>query len=296
MKRIGYIGLGLMGAPMARNLLKAGFEVVVHNRSRAIVYQLVSEGAIAANSPREVAAQVEVVCTNLPDSPDVERVVLGKNGILEGAHPGLIYVDNSTIKPETARKIAVALAERGVSALDAPVSGGQIGAQNGTLAIMVGGDKATFEAVLPLFKAIGQRWTLIGGPGAGQVAKACNQIMVGAQMAALAELLALAQANGVDPFAVTDAIKGGAAQCWTLDNKPPRLKDGIRTPGFKAYMQLKDQKIIDDTAHSSHVDLPLNAVLVRLFQAMIDNGNGELDNSALISLYEKVNGLHVGPN
>ncbi len=296
MKRIGYIGLGLMGAPMARNLLKAGFEVVVHNRSRAIVDQLVSEGAIAATSPREVAARVEVICTNLPDSPDVEQVVLGTDGIRDGAHPGLIYVDHSTIKPETARKIATALAERGVSALDAPVSGGQIGAQGGTLAIMVGGDKAAFEAVEPMFKAVGRRWTLVGGPGAGQVAKACNQVMVGAQMAALAELLALAQANEVDPFAVIEAIKDGAAQCWTLDNKPPRLKNGIRTPGFKAYMQLKDLKIINDTAHSSHVELPLNAVLVQLFQTMIDNGDGELDNSALISVYEKINKLHVGPN
>jgi 2-hydroxy-3-oxopropionate reductase len=295
MKRIGYIGLGLMGAPMARNLLKAGFEVVVHNRSRAIVDQLVSEGAIAATSPREVAAQVEVVCTNLPDSPDVEQVVLGVDGIRDGGHPGLIYVDHSTIKPETARKIAAVLAERGVAALDAPVSGGQIGAQGGTLAIMVGGDKATFEAVEPMFKAVGRRWALVGGPGAGQVAKACNQIMVGAQMAALAELLALAQANGVDPFAVTEAIKDGAAQCWTLDNKPPRLKQGNRTPGFKAYMQLKDLKIVADTARTSNLDLPLNAALVRLFQTLIDNGDGELDNSALISVYEKTNGLHVGP-
>jgi len=295
MKRIGYIGLGLMGAPMARNLLKAGFEVVVHNRSHAIVDQLVGEGAVAATSPREVAAQVEVVCTNLPDSPDVEQVVLGANGIQEGAHPGLIYVDHSTIKPETARKIAAALAEKGVAALDAPVSGGQVGAQNGTLAIMAGGDKAAFDSVEPMFKAVGRRWTLVGGPGAGQVAKACNQIMVGAQMAALAELLALAQANDVDPFAVTEAIKDGAAQCWTLDNKPPRLKQGIRTPGFKAYMQLKDLKIVADTARASHLDLPLNSVLVRLFQTMIDDGAGELDNSALINVYEHANNLHIGP-
>lgn len=295
MKRVGYIGLGLMGAPMARNLLKAGFEVVVHNRSQAIVDQLVSEGAIAAPSPREVAAQVEVVCTNLPDSPDVEHVTLGTDGIRDGLHPGLIYVDHSTIKPDTARKIAGVLAEQGIAALDAPVSGGQIGAQGGTLAIMVGGDKAAFEAVEPIFKAVGRRWTLVGGPGAGQVAKACNQIMVGAQMAALAELLALAEANGVDPFAVTEAIKDGAAQCWTLDNKPPRLKQGVRTPGFKAYMQLKDLKIVADTAQSSKLNLPLNAVLVQLFQTLVDSGGGELDNSALIAVYEKVNGWHVGP-
>src|SRR5579859_7034368 len=160
-----------MGAPMARNLLKAGFEVVVHNRSQTIIDQLVSEGAIAAHSPREVAAQVEVVCSNLPDSPDVEQVALGPDGIIEGAHPGLIFVDHSTIKPETARKVAAALSERGIAALDAPVSGGQIGAQAGTLVIMVGGDAKTFETVDPMFKAVARRWTLIGGPGAGQVAK-----------------------------------------------------------------------------------------------------------------------------
>jgi 2-hydroxy-3-oxopropionate reductase len=156
--KIGYIGLGLMGAPIVRNLLKAGFPVVVHNRSRAIVDQLVSEGATAAHSPREVAAQVDVVFTNLPDSPDVERVALGPDGIIEGAHAGLIFVDNSTIKPETARKVSTALAAKGVRALDAAVSGGQIGAINGQLVIMVGGDQDAFDAVVPIFEKIGKSW------------------------------------------------------------------------------------------------------------------------------------------
>jgi 2-hydroxy-3-oxopropionate reductase len=184
MMKIGYIGLGLMGAPMARNIMKAGFPLVVHNRSRAIVDELVREGAMAADSPREVAAQVDVVFTNLPDSPDVEKVVLGENGIIEGAHDGLIYVDNSTIKPETARRLYTELKKKGVRALDAAVSGGQIGAIGGQLVIMVGGDAEAFEAVTPVFKAIGKSWVLVGDAGAGQIAKACNQIMVGAQMAA----------------------------------------------------------------------------------------------------------------
>ncbi len=296
MKRIGYIGLGLMGAPMARNLLKAGFEVVVHNRSRAIVEQLVAEGAVGAHSPREVAAQVEVVCTNLPDSPDVEQVALGTDGIIEGAHEGLIFVDHSTIKPETARRVAAALAERGIRSLDAPVSGGQIGAQAGTLVIMVGGEAETFQAVEPMFKAVGRSWALIGASGAGQVAKACNQIMTAAQMTALAEMLTLAERNGVDPFVMTEAIKGGAAQCWTLDTKPPRLAQGNRTPGFKAYMQLKDLGIVNATAEADKLELPMSQLLQRLFQTMIDNGDGDLDNSALVTIYEREYGFHIGPS
>src|SRR5262245_33337611 len=168
MLRIGYIGLGLMGSAMARNLMKAGYPLVVHNRSRTIVDQMVSEGAKAATSPKEVTAQVDVVFTNLPDSPDVEKVVLGPDGIIEGAHDGLIYVDNSTIKPETSRKLAQELAKAKIAALDAPVSGGQIGAQNGTLVFMVGGPQEVFDTCVPLFKAMGKSWILVGDSGAGQ--------------------------------------------------------------------------------------------------------------------------------
>jgi 2-hydroxy-3-oxopropionate reductase len=212
MLRVGYIGLGLMGSGMARNMMKAGFPLVVHNRSRKIVDELVSEGAKAAFSPREVAEQVDVVFTNLPDSPDVELVVLGKDGISEGAHDGLIYIDNSTIKPETARKIAEELARVNVAALDAPVSGGQIGAVQGTLVFMVGGPQDAFDKCIPLFQSMGKSWLLVGDSGAGQIAKAANQIMVAAQMAAMGELMVFAQKCGVDPFKVTEAIKGGAAR------------------------------------------------------------------------------------
>jgi 2-hydroxy-3-oxopropionate reductase len=295
MTRVGYIGLGLMGSAMARNLMKAGFSLVVHNRSQQIVEQLVSEGATAASSPKDVAQQVDFVFTNLPDSPDVEKVVLGPNGIIEGAHEGLIYVDNSTIKPETARLIAAELAKVGVAALDAPVSGGQIGAQQGTLVIMVGGSQETFDKTVPLFKAMGKSWLLVGDSGAGQIAKAANQIMVGAQMAAMGELMVFAQKCGVDPFKVVEAIKGGAAQCWTLDVKPQRLAQGIRTPGFKAYMQLKDLKIVLDTGETYAVPLPLSEITTELFQAMIDMGNGELDNSAVLSVLEHEAGVQVGP-
>jgi 2-hydroxy-3-oxopropionate reductase len=295
MLRVGYIGLGLMGSAMARNLMKAGYPLVVHNRSRKIVDELVKEGASGAGSPREVAQQVDVVFTNLPDSPDVERVVLGPAGIVEGAHSGLIYVDNSTIKPETARKLAAELAKVGVAALDAPISGGQIGAQQGTLVFMVGGPQEAFDRLVPLFQAMGKSWLLVGESGAGQIAKACNQIMVGAQMAAMGELLVFAQKCGVDPFRVVEAIKGGAAQCWALDIKPPRLVQGIRTPGFKAYMQLKDLNIVLDTARTYAAPVPVSTVSGGLFRKMVDMGNGEQDNAAVLCVLEQEAGVHIGP-
>src|SRR5512143_2069629 len=268
MLKVGYIGLGLMGKSIARNILKAGFPLVVHNRSRGAVDELVAEGATAANSPKDVAAQVDVVFTNLPDTPDVEKVVLGENGIIEGAHEGLIFIDNSTIKPASARRIAAELAKKGVFALDAPVSGGDIGARNATLTIMVGGDASALEKAMPVLKAMGKTITHVGEPGAGQVAKAANQIMVAAQMVAMGELLMFSQKAGVDAKKVVDAIKGGAAQCWALDVKPPRLFAGNRTPGFKAYMQAKDLDIVLETAREYGVPLPATAEHAHLFRCM----------------------------
>jgi 2-hydroxy-3-oxopropionate reductase len=293
MLKVGYIGLGLMGKSIARNILKAGFPVLVHNRSRAAVDELVAEGATAATSPEEVAGQVDVVFTNLPDTPDVEKVVLGENGILKGARSGLIYVDNSTIKPASARMIAERLAAKNVVALDAPVSGGDIGAKNGTLTIMVGGDVSALEAVMPVFKAMGKTVTHVGEAGAGQVAKAANQIMVAAQMVAMGELLVFSKKAGVDPRKVVDAIKGGAAQCWTLDVKPPRLFDGNRNPGFKAHMQLKDLKIILDTAQEYEIPISGTIENTKLFQQMIDAGMGELDNSAVVGVVEEKAGVKI---
>ena len=293
MLKVGYIGLGLMGKSIARNILKAGFPLVVHNRSRASVDELVSEGAVAASSPKEVASQVDVIFTNLPDTPDVEKVVLGENGIIAGAHAGLIYIDNSTIKPAAARMLAEKLSEKNVFALDAPVSGGDIGARNATLTIMVGGDASALEKAMPVLLAMGKTVTHVGDAGAGQVAKAANQIMVAAQMVAMGELLVFSKKAGVDPRKVVDAIKGGAAQCWTLDVKPPRLFDGNRNPGFKAHMQLKDLKIILETA--KEYDIPISGTVenTKLFQQMIDLGMGELDNSAVVGVIEKMAGVGI---
>ncbi len=294
MARVGYIGLGIMGSGMARNLLKAGHTLIVHNRSRAIVDEFAREGAIPANCPREVAAQSDFVCTNLPDSPDVEQVVLGPHGIIEGAHEGLIYIDHSTIKPETARKIAAELARVGVPALDAPVSGGDIGARAGTLSIMVGGPKEAFDRALPLFQAMGKTITWVGESGAGQIAKVANQIVVAGTMVAMAEALVLAQKAGVDPQRVVQAISRGAAQCWALDNKPPKIFKRDLSPGFKAYMQAKDLKICIDTGRTYHTPLPLTAVAHQLYEAMVSMGYGELDNSAVITVLEALAGVIVG--
>jgi 2-hydroxy-3-oxopropionate reductase len=291
MLKVGYIGLGLMGKSIARNILKAGFLVVVHNRSRKAVDELVAEGATAGHSPAEVAEQVDVVFTNLPDSPDVEQVALGAGGIIEGAHAGLVFVDNSTIKPATARLIADRLAQVGVSSLDAPVSGGDVGARNATLAIMVGGPVEAVEKVMPVFQAMGKTITHVGESGAGQIAKAANQIMVAAQMVAMGELLIFAQKAGADPKKVVEAIKGGAAQCWALDIKPPRLFAGNRQPGFKAYMQAKDLNIVMETAREYGIPLPSAAIHTQLYNAMKQMGMGELDNSAVLGVIELLGGV-----
>jgi 2-hydroxy-3-oxopropionate reductase len=293
MLTVGYIGLGIMGKSIARNILKAGFPVIVHNRSRKAVEELVSEGALAANSPAEVASLSDIVFTNLPDSPDVEQVVLGPEGIIETARGSQIFVDNSTIKPAVARGISKALAPKGMAALDAPVSGGDIGARDATLTVMVGGEKGAFDRALPVFKAMGKTITHVGGPGAGQVAKAANQIMVAAQMVAMGELLVLAQKTGVDPAKVIEAIKGGAAQCWTLDVKPQRLFSGNRNPGFKAYMQAKDLNIVLDTAREYGVPLPATAENSQLYNAMLQMGMAELDNSAVIGVLEAMAGTSL---
>ncbi len=291
MLKVGYIGLGLMGKSIARNILKAGFPLTVHNRSRTAVQELVAEGAREGYSPREVASQVDVVFTNLPDTPDVEQVVLSKDGIIEGAHPGLIFIDNSTIKPAAARMIAERLKNVGVEALDAPVSGGDIGARQATLAIMVGGSADILERVQPVFKVMGKTITHVGAAGAGQIAKAANQIMVAAQMVAMSELLIFARKSGADPRKVIEAIKGGAAQCWTLDVKPERLFSGNRQPGFKARMQAKDLNIILETAREYGIPLPSAALDAQLYNAMLQNGMGDLDNSAVLGILEELAGM-----
>ena len=286
--RIGFIGLGLMGKPIAGHLVRAGYRVTVHNRSRAAVDELIAQGGRAADNPKGVAAESDVVITMLPDSPDVEAVAFGEQGILAAARPGMIHVDMSTIAPAAARRIAEAESRAGVENLDAPVSGGDVGAKNATLTIMVGGKPDVFQKCLPIFETLGKKITLIGDHGAGQIAKACNQIMVAAQMVAMGELLVFAQKAGADPREVVEAIKAGAAQCWTLDTKPQRLFAGNRAPGFKSSMMLKDLNIIVDSAKVYGIPLPTTAVNAQLFAALVAAGQGDLDNSAVIGVIEEL--------
>lgn len=287
--RLGFIGLGTMGAPMAENLLKAGYSLTVYNRTASKAERLVNLGADLSESPAEVARKSEIVFVNVSDTEDVLQVVLGKDGVIEGAHSGMILVDHSTIKASASRIIYETLKEEDVSSLDAPVSGGDIGAINGTLAIMIGGDEEVVDRIRPLLEVVGKTITYVGGPGSGQIAKAANQIMVAAQMVAEAELLIFAQKAGADLEKVIEAIRGGAAQCWTLDNKPQRLFAGNRTPGFKSSLQAKDLNIVIETAREFKMSLPGTALNSQLFNGMVASGNGDLDNSAVIQMIELLN-------
>ena len=289
--RVGFIGLGRMGKGMAGNLLRAGFPLSVHNRSRGAVEELAGRGARAARSPLEVATASDVVITSLPDTPDVEEVILGPDGVLQAGRKGQIVVDTSTIRPEAARAIAARLQEAGLAFLDAPVSGGDIGAREATLTIMVGGSAEALETVRPILMSIGKSVTHVGASGAGQVAKACNQIMAAAQMVAMGELLLLARKGGVDPARVVEAIRGGAAQCWTLDVKAPRLLGGERHPGFAASLMAKDLSIVLDAARAYGLPLPSAAVHSQLYQAMLAMGMQDLDNSAVIGVLERLAGV-----
>ena len=281
---IGFIGLGIMGKPMARNLLKAGYPLVVHTRKRATVDELVAEGAKAGSSPRDVAAQSDVVITMLPDSPDVEEVVLGKDGVAEGIKPGAIYVDMSTIAPASARRVAETVGKKGAQALDAPVSGGEKGAIEATLSIMAGGPQGAFDAVEPIFKAMGKNIVLVGPSGAGQIAKAANQLVVGVTIEAVAEALALAEAAGVDPAKVRSVLLGGFAQSRILDLHGQRMLEGNFQPGFKSRLHQKDMRIVDQTARESGLDAPAAKLALDRFTALVEGGGGERDHSALRTL------------
>jgi 2-hydroxy-3-oxopropionate reductase len=274
-------------------LMRAGYPLTVHNRSRGPVDELVAEGATPAMSPKEVAAQVDVVITCLPDSPDVELVALGPDGIIQGGHPGLTLIDMSTIAPAAAVRIANKLAEHGIRWLDAPVSGGDIGARQGTLAIMVGGDEAVFQDCLELFQAMGKNIVRVGGNGAGQVAKACNQIVVAGTMAAMGEALVLAAKAGADVERVVEAIRGGAARCWALEVRAPQILRRDLGPGFKARMQYKDLNIILDAGKTYQVSLPVTGAVRELYTAMMAAGRGELDNSAIVTVLEDLAHVQV---
>ncbi|MEK7701880.1 MAG: 2-hydroxy-3-oxopropionate reductase [candidate division NC10 bacterium] len=288
---IGFIGLGIMGRPMARNLLKAGLSLVVHDRIRDPVDELVKAGAKAGTSPRDVTGQSDILITMLPNSPDVELVALGRDGIIEGARPGLLYADMSTISPIVSQQVGAALAAKGVKMLDAPVSGGEKGAIDGVLSIMVGGDRAVFDRVLPLFQVMGKTITLLGPLGFGGFTKLANQIIVAGNLTALAEALTLAKKAGLDRELTLTALAGGLAGSKCLDQKKANYLANTYNPGFKIDLHFKDLGLIMESARALGVPLPATAVVQELFNALRVKGRGGLDHSGVITLLEELAGV-----
>jgi 3-hydroxyisobutyrate dehydrogenase len=282
-----------MGRPMAKNLLKAGFEVTAYNRSPGPREELAEAGADVVTTPREAAAAAEAVITNVTDSPDVEAVILGPDGIIEGAAPGTIVIDMSTISPAVTRRIGAALAERGVRMLDAPVSGGDQGAIAGTLAIMIGGDAADVEKARPLFEAMGQRITHCGPLGAGQTVKLANQVAITGALLGVCESLTFAQKNGVDPAVVIEAISAGAAGSWQLSNLGPRMLKRDFAPGFKVGLMRKDLRLALESAQQQDMALPGVALVAQLFSGVAAAGLDEEGTQALLKSLEALNRVTV---
>lgn len=287
-KRVGFVGLGIMGAPMAANLLKAGFEVTVWNRSPSRTKPLLEAGARGEESPAKVAAASEVTLSCVTNSGDVEEVALGPEGVIHGAKPGSVYIDCSTISPDTARKVARELAERQVSMLDAPVSGGDVGAIAGTLAIMAGGEAAVFERCLPVFQAMGKTIVHVGPAGAGQVVKLCNQVAGGLNLLAAAEAVNLARRSGVDPAKMLEVVSAGAAGSWMLSNLAPRAVKGDYAPGFMVDLMQKDLRLVLDAANETHTPLPGTALVSQLFQSIQAEGRGTDGTQSLVDAIAKL--------
>lgn len=292
-KRVGFIGLGIMGRPMAINLINAGFEVTVWNRSRPGIEALVSAGATEATNPREVAERADAVITVVGYADDVEKVALGPDGIIEGAHDGLIHIDMSTIAPDVTRRIAERLGERGVAMIDAPISGGEPGAVAGTLSIMAGGDGDVFERCRPLFEAMGKTIVYCGPNGSGQTVKLCNQVVVGLNNLAVCEALVLCVKSGVDPERMLQAIGAGAANSWAVQNLAPKMLAGDFRAGFKVEHQLKDLLYALEAAHAQDASLPGTTLVSELFAGLVAEDLGGEGTQALVKALEKMSGVSV---
>lgn len=287
---IGFVGLGIMGLPMSKNLVDAGYDVVGHNRSQESVEELVEYGGKRADSPQEVAERTDTVITCLPDSPVVESIVRDDDGVLAGLSEGMTVIDMSTISPTATEELAAEIDEQGADMLDAPISGGEEGAIDGTLSIMVGGDEAVFDAHEELLGAMGETITHCGPSGAGQTTKACNQIVVAAQMVGVSEALVFAQKAGADLDAVVEAISGGAAGCWTLDNRAPSMIQGKFDPGFFASYQYKDLRIATDAGEAFGAPMPQTSIAHELYKTMETTGRGDDDNSGVMQVIEDLAG------
>jgi 3-hydroxyisobutyrate dehydrogenase len=295
-KRIGFIGLGIMGTPMARNLLKAGFDVVVYNRTASKAERLSSEGARKADSPEEVARHSSVIITMVSDTPDVECVILGENGIIRGVKPGSVVIDMSTISPQATQKIAAHLLEKGVYMLDAPVSGGEQGAINGTLSIMVGGDTTIFEQCRPIFEAMGKNIIHVGPNGMGQMVKLMNQILVVGNLNAVVEALIFAQKAGVDLEKAIEALKGGAASSWQLVNLAPRIIRRDFRPGFMVDLMQKDLRLVLEAAEAMRIPLPVTSLVHQMYYSLQAAGEGKSGTQALVKVLENLCNIKVGEN
>jgi 2-hydroxy-3-oxopropionate reductase len=293
MKKIGFIGLGIMGKPMSKNLLRAGYPLLIYDIVPAALEEIVRAGAEKATSPKDVAAKTDVIITMLPNSPHVKEVVLGKNGIIEAARPGSILIDMSSIAPLVSREIAAKLAEKEIRMLDAPVSGGEPKAIDGTLSIMVGGSKADFDESFPLLKVMGASVVLCGEIGAGNVTKLANQIVVAANIAAVSEALVLATKAGVNPDLVHQAIRGGLAGSTVMDAKVPMMMDRNFKPGFRINLHIKDLNNVLETARGIDVPTPLTDKVMAMMQSLKDEGMGDADHSALVRYYEKIAGIEL---
>lgn len=286
--KIGFIGLGIMGRPMAKHLLSAGYSLKVYDIVSSAMKELEQAGAQTADGAASVASFGDYVITMLPDSPDVEKVALGSGGIIEGIRPGTYYADMSTIAPATAIKVAETLTQKGVKCVDAPVSGGQTGAEQATLSIMVGGKKQDLDTLMPIFEKLGKTITLCGANGAGQTVKACNQIQVAMNLVGMGEALVLGAKAGVDPQIIIRVLSGGYAQTRVMDVRGPKVIKGDFAPGFKSRFHYKDLNIIMKTALDYGVPLPATSVVHELFGAMLAQGNGDLDHSGIITVIESL--------
>ncbi len=291
--KIGFIGLGIMGKPMSKNLLKAGYKLVVMDRNLDVTDELNAAGAKVVTTPKAVAEEVDIIITMLPNSPHVKEVVLGRDGIIEAARPGMIVIDHSSIAPLVAREVGTALAEKGVEFLDAPVSGGEPKAIDGTLSIMVGGKKSVFDQCYDIMKTMAGSVTLTGDIGAGNITKLANQIIVALNIAAMSEALVLASKAGVEPDLVYQAIRGGLAGSTVLDAKAPLVMDRKFDPGFRINLHIKDLANVLETSHEVGVPLPLTAAVMEIMQAMKIDGMGDLDHGALVRHYEKLAQVEV---
>ena len=288
---IGFIGLGVMGKSMARNLIKAGYKVVLYNRSRAAVDELAGDGGIVAASPADLAARAEIICLCVPDTPDVEAVLFGANGVAAAAKAGSVVIDFSTISAQATAAFAVRLKEAGVAMLDSPVSGGPAGARDAALSCMIGGDAETLARCMPLFKAVGKTFTHVGASGAGQLCKSCNQMVMASTVMAACEALTLAKKAGIDPYKVREALLGGSAQSFVMQNHAKRFLDGQLAPGFRGTLLLKDLRLATAATTDAGSFAPVAALAEQLFTALCNSGREGMDSAAIGLLFEELSGI-----